>query len=375
MYIHQKQLDNLEKNMKPNKVVVVYGPRRTGKTTLLQKYLEKKHHYLLLNGEDRFAQQQLSSQSIQQLKNLIGHNSILVVDEAQKVPNIGINLKLCVDHIENLMVMATGSSALDLNQSIGEPLTGRQHILKMFPLSQLELNDIEDPATRLANLEARLIYGSYPEVILSSSNEDRKDYLIELVNSYLCKDILELEGLKRSKKIFDLLRLLALQIGSEVSLSELGQQLDLSKNTVAKYIDLLEQSFILIQVRAFSRNLRKEVSKSSKFYFYDLGVRNAIINNFNLIESRNDIGKLWENYLIIERLKKQHYTRIYAQNYFWRTYDQQEIDWVEEIDGQLYAYECKWGTQPAKQPKIWRETYPDSIFSTINKENYIDFIT
>ena len=375
MYIHQKQLDNLENSIKPNKVVLIYGPRRSGKTTLLQKYLEKQENYLLLNGEDRFAQLQLSSQSIQQLKNLIGHHHILVVDEAQKIPNIGLNLKLCVDHIENLMVIATGSSAFDLNKFIGEPLTGRQHILKMFPLSQLELNDIEDPVTRLGNLESRLIYGSYPEVVLAASSEERKDYLIDLVNSYLCKDILELEGLKRSKKILDLLQLLALQIGKEVSFSELGCQLGLSKNTVSKYVDILEQSFILINIRGFSRNLRKEISKSSKFYFYDLGVRNALINNFNLIEFRNDIGELWENYLIIERLKKQHYTKIYAQNYFWRTYDHQEIDWIEDRDGQLYAYEFKWRAQDAKQPSAWKEAYPQSTFTVINKDNYLDFIT
>lgn len=374
MYIHQKQLDNLEQSVKPNKVTVVYGPRQTGKTTLLQKYLENRKNYLLLNGEDIFVQQQLSSQSIQQLKTLIGNNKLLVVDEAQKIPNIGINLKLCVDHIKDLSVIATGSSAFDLNKYIGEPLTGRKHVLKMFPLSQLELNTIENSIIREAHLESRLIYGSYPEVVLCETNEEKKEYLIELVNDYLCKDILELEELKKSKKIFDLLRLLALQISKEVSMLEIGQQLGLSKNTVSKYLDILEQSFILINIRGFSRNLRKEISKSSKFYFYDLGVRNALINNFNNLEFRNDKGELWENYLIIERLKKQHYTKIFSQNYFWRTYDQQEIDWIEDIDNTLYAYEFKWDKDQVKQPASWMQAYPKSIFNVINKTNYIDFI-
>jgi predicted AAA+ superfamily ATPase len=375
MYIHQYQLDNIEKITTPGKVTVVYGARRTGKTTLLKKYLENKQNYLFVSGEDIFVQQELSSQSIQQLKNFVGEKTLLVIDEAQKVSNIGLNLKLMIDNIADLTIIATGSSSFDLNKHIGEPLTGRKTVLTMFPLAQLELNSIENALITKANLETRLIYGSYPEVVLSESNNHRKDYLLDLVNSYLCKDILELEGLKKSKKIFDLLQLIALQVGKEVSLSELGTKLGLDRKTVEKFLDILEQSFILINLRGFSKNLRSEITKSSKFYFFDLGIRNALINNFNKLSSRGDVGELWENYLIIERLKKQHYTKIYSQNYFWRTYSQQEIDWIENREGQLFAYEFKYSAAKVKVPGLWQEYYKDSLFAVINQDNYLQFIS
>jgi predicted AAA+ superfamily ATPase len=374
MYIHQYLLSELETLAQPGKVTIIYGPRRVGKTTLLHKYLADKQNYLLVNGEDRFVQQELSSQSIQQLKLYVGKYDFLVIDEAQKIDNIGLNLKLCVDNFKNLTIIATGSSSFDLNKHVGEPLTGRKNVLKMFPLSQIELSSIEDAASTKANLESRLVYGSYPEVVLAPSNEYRREYLLDLVNSYLCKDLLEVEGIKKSKKIIDLLQLIALQVGKEVSENELATRLGINKKTVAKYLDVLEQSFVLIRLNGFSRNLRKEVTKSSIYYFYDTGIRNAIINNFNQLSARADIGEIWENYLVIERLKKQSYMKLYKHNYFWRTYDQQEIDWIEEGGGKLDAYEFKWRKNNVKPPRAWLKAYPGSNFALINQENYIEFI-
>ena len=374
-YIHQYLLDSLESFLSPGKVTIIYGPRRIGKTTLLQKYLEHKSHYLFVNGEDVHVQQALSSQSIEQLKSFVGSNTLLVIDEAQKIPNIGLNLKLLVDHCKNLSVIATGSSSFDLANHVGEPLTGRKMTLRMFPLSQMELGLLEDPAQTKANLEERLIYGTYPEVILSTDRNQKMNYLHELTSSYLYNDILQIDGIRKSKKITQILQLLAFQIGNEVSISELAQQVSLNKDTVDRYLDLLEKSFVLINITGFSRNLRKEITKKSRYYFYDLGVRNALINQFNPLSLRNDVGQLWENYIVIERLKKQSYENILSNNYFWRTYTQQEIDWVEEREGQLFGYEIKWNKQKVKEPTEWKEAYSNSHFEVIHQDNYLPFIT
>lgn len=376
MYIHQKQLENLANSLTPNKVIVIYGARQVGKTTLLKKFIEKTNEkYLLLNGEDIFVQRSLEKQSIDQLKSFIGGYKLIIIDEAQKIRDVGTILKLMVDNIENIKIIASGSSTFDLARQVGEPLTGRKKTLKLFPLSQLELNTIESPVERLANLESRLIYGSYPEVILSNSIKDKQKYLIELVNSYLFKDILELEGLRHSNKLSKLLQLIALQIGQEVSLTELGTAIGLSKNTVEKYLDLLEKVFIIYKLSGFSRNLRKELVKNSRYYFWDLGVRNSLIQNFNPLKLRNDDGFLWQNYIISERIKKQEYTYIFSNNYFWRTYDKQEIDLIEEREGKLFAYEIKLSARKIVPPRAWRDTYTDSEFQTITKENYLPFIT
>ena len=375
MYIHQKQLDKLKSVKETNKVIFIYGPRRVGKTTLLREYLRKiKERYLLINGENIDAQYYLSSQSLQKLKDFLGDNKLLVIDEAQKIDNIGLNLKLIVDHIEKVRVIASGSSTFDLAKNIGEPLTGRKITLQLFPLSQMELGPIENLAETRANLEKRLIFGSYPEVIIAKSNSQRQEYLHEIVSSYLYKDILEMDGIKKSKKLIQLLQLLAFQIGKEVSLSELGKQLAMSKNTVERYLDLLEQVFVIINIRGLSRNLRKEITKMSRYYFYDNGIRNALINNFNLLHLRNDKGELWENYIIVERIKKQHYQGIWSNNYFWRTYNQKEIDWVEEREGKLFGYEIKWSESSAREPKEWKETYDNASFQLINQDNYLRFI-
>ena len=375
MYIPQKQLENLKNILQPNKVVIIYGPRRCGKTTLISEYLKGVSiKYLYVNGEDITVQNYLSSQSIEKLTSFIGSHKLLVIYEAQKIKNIGLNLKLIIDNIKDLHVIATGSSSFDLAQHIGEPLTGRKYTLKMFPLAQLELQAIENLAQTEANLENRLIYGSYPEVVLIQDNNQKEMYLKEIVSSYLYKDILEIEGIRHSNKIIRMLQLIAFQIGKEVSHNELGVQLGMSKNTVERYLDLLEKSFVIYRLNGFSRNLRKEISKNSRYYFLDNGIRNAVINNFNPLEIRDDIGMLWENYLVVERIKKQEYLSISSNNYFWRTYDRKEIDFVEERGGHIYGFELKWKKRREKPPREWGEAYPNASYLIVTRENYLEFI-
>jgi len=376
VYIPQKLLEKIKKSIEPNKVIVVYGPRRCGKTTLLKKFLEQTNEdYLSVQGDDIFIKEDLGSQSIEKLKKFIGKYKLLIIDEAQKIPNIGLNLKLIVDSIEGIKILVSGSASFDLYQQVGEPLTGRKMTFCLYPLSQIEFSKIEKFHETKANLESRLIFGSYPEAVLAEDNQKRIYYLKELISSYLYKDILELDGLKHSDKIVKILQLLSFQIGNEVSYSEIGSQIGLNKKTVERYLDLLEKVFVIFKLRGLSRNPRKEISKSPKYYFYDLGVRNALIGNFNPINIRNDVGLLWENYLIYERLKKQEYSSIYANNYFWRTYTQKEVDFVEEREGKLFGYEFKWGKDKSvKEPKEWRQTYSNAEYKIINPENYLEFI-
>jgi hypothetical protein len=376
MYIPQIQLKNLKELVIPGKVMVIYGARRTGKTTLLKEFLKNESEpYNLVSGEDVTIQSYLSSQLIEKLKAFVGTTRLLVVDEAQKIPHIGINLKLIVDHIPDVRVIVTGSSSFDLARSTGEPLTGRKFTLKLFPLAQLEIGQIEKIYQTEANLENRLIYGSYPEIVLMPDNHGREQYLKEIVSSYLYKDVLELDGVRHSAKISRLLQLIAFQIGKEVSLSELGTSLGMSKNTVERYLDLLEKAFVVQRLTGFSRNLRNEITKNCRYYFLDNGIRNALINNFNLLEQRNDAGELWENYIIIERLKRQEYLSGAANNYFWRTYTKQELDFVEEREGRLFGYEIKWGKAKPRPPKEWLSAYPEASFEMINRENYLEFIS
>ena len=373
IYIPQIQLKRLQSFCVPGKVVIVYGPRRVGKTTLLKKFLEEESNYLFVSGEDLFVGAYLTSGSIEKLKEFVADKTLLVIDEAQYLDSIGLNLKLIVDHMPHVRVIATGSSTFDLARRVGEPLTGRKSVIKMYPVSQMELESLETRGQTKAHLESRLLFGAYPEVITHIGDVQKIDYLHELVSSYLIKDILAFEGIQKSKKLIDLLILLAFQIGREVSHMELGNQLQLSRVTVEKYLDLLEQTFVLVNIRGFSRNLRKEVSKTSRYYFCDLGIRNALINNFNPLSRRADVGELWENYLVMERLKKQEYQRLRSNNYFWRTYDQKEIDWVEEREGKLFGYEFKWD-RIVKPPKLWIQTYPEASFEWINSSNYLSFI-
>ena len=375
MYIAQKQLENLRKATQPGKVAVLYGARRTGKTTLLHEFLKgEEDPYLLVSGEDLAVQGYLSSQSVEKLTAFIGQNRLLVVDEAQKVPQIGLNLKLIVDHLSGVRIIATGSSSFDLARSIGEPLTGRKTTLKLFPLAQLEIGPTEQRHQTDANLESRLIYGSYPEVVLIPDNRAREQYLKEIVASYLYKDVLEMDGIRHSGKISRLLQLIAFQIGKEVSYTELASSLGMSKNTAERYLDLLEKAFVLQKLSGFSRNLRSEITKNCRYYFLDNGIRNALINNFNPLQLRNDVGELWENYLVLERLKRQEYLGQSANNYFWRTYRQQELDFVEEREGRLFGYEMKWGKAKVKPPTEWLAAYPEAAFALVNQDNYLEFV-
>jgi len=376
VYIIQKHLNNLKRALLPGKAVIIYGARRTGKTTLVKRFLQDiDEPYLLVSGADITVQGYLASQSIEKLSAFVGASRLLVVDEAQKVPGIGANLKLIIDHIPDMRIIATGSSSFDLARAVGEPLTGRKTTLRLYPLSQLELGQIEQRHQTDANLESRLIYGSYPEVVLSNDNRTREQYLKEIIASYLYKDVLELDGIRHSSKISRLLQLMAFQVGKEISYTELGTSLGMSKNTIERYLDLLEKAFVIQKLSGFSRNLRSEITKNSRYYFLDNGVRNALINNFNALELRNDSGELWENYLVIERLKRQEYLQEQSNNYFWRTYSQKEIDLVEEREGKLFGYEMKWGAARTKPPKEWLAAYPNASWQLINRQNYLELIT
>ncbi len=362
--------------LQPNKVFVLYGPRRVGKTTLISEFLKGYGGRVYSStGENAQLRDILESDDFQKIISFFSGYDLVVIDEAQRVENVGQGLKILVDQIPGIRVIATGSSSFALSNKVGEPLVGRQNIFTLFPVAVLELLAEYGPMYAREHLEQLLIYGSYPEVLTSATFEEKRRYLTQIRDSYLYKDILELERVKSSKKLLDLLRLIAFQIGHDVSLSELGSSLELSKNTVARYLDLLEKAFVLINVRGFSRNLRKEVTKTSRYYFYDNGVRNAIIDNFNLLNSRNDIGDLWENFLFIERLKKRTYHNIYANDFFWRTWEKQEVDLVEEREGKLFGYEMKWGGKMPAAPRLWLETYPNASYEVINRENYLNFIT
>lgn len=374
-YLVRELSKNILKKLQPNKVVIVFGARRVGKTVLVNEILEQVDEPVLtLNGEDINVHDKLAIRSVENYKQILGSYKLLYIDEAQKIPEIGLKLKLMIDEIEGLRIIISGSSSFDIHKDAGEPLTGRKYSFNLFALSENEYNQVEDSISKIDKIRERMIFGNYPELLHLPDREDKIDYLNEMVSSYLLKDILVYENIRNSQKIFNLLRLIAFQIGGEVSLQELGNQLGISKNTVEKYLDLLSKVFILHKVEGFSRNLRKEITKNSRWYFLDNGIRNAVIANFNPIESRNDIGSLWENYMISERLKYQEYKRLMSNNYFWRTYEQQEIDWVEEREGTLFGYEFKWKEDKVKIPTQWKNAYPNASFEVINMENYIEWL-
>ncbi len=363
--------DRIIEKISENKVLIISGARRVGKTILVKEILKQLNEpYLELNGEDINVHDRLSRRTIENYKQLIGSYRLLYIDEAQKIPEIGQILKLMVDEIAGIKIIISGSSSFDINREAGEPLTGRKYTFNLFTFSEKEYNQIEASISKTDKLKERLIFGNYPELIHLNNREDKIDYLNEMISSYLLKDILVYENIRNSQKIFNLLRMIAFQIGGEVSIQELGNQLGISKNTVDKYLDLLSKVFILRKVEGFSRNLRKEITKNSRWYFLDNGIRNAIIANYNPIESRNDIGPLWENYMISERIKFQEYNRLMSNNYFWRTYEQQEVDWVEEREGKIFGYEFKWKESKVKVPSQWQKAYPDSSFEIINMDNY-----
>lgn len=372
--------DDLGSFIRPHEVLILYGPRRVGKTTLLENYLKKsKLKYRLETGDNIIIRDILSSNNLTRIREYLHGYELLAIDEAQSIPNIGENLKLIIDKMPEVKVIATGSSSFDLANQVGEPLTGRKTTLTLYPISQLELLENNNNSFDLKQkLEEFLIFGSYPKVVTTDMRDEKIRLIEELVGSYILKDILALEKIKGSKILLDLLKLLAFQVGNEVSLGELSRQLSIDGKTVGKYLDLLEKSFIITRLGGFSRNLRSEITDKAKYYFSDNGIRNGVISQFNSLDCRNDIGQLWENFIFTERLKKQSYQRQYGQHYFWRTYEQQEIDLIEERDGKLFAYEYKWSIKHKnlKPPKKWIEAYPDYVsFEVVTPENYLDFVT
>ena len=372
----KRTYEPLEQYQEPNKVLVIYGPRRVGKTTILQNYLAQTSlRYRLAIGDDLPTQQLLSSLDVSQIKQYLEGYELFAIDEAQYVPDIGKALKIVVDQISGIQVIATGSSSFELAGQIGEPLTGRKLTLVLHPVSQSELLSLMNRFDLGQQLEEFLIFGTYPEVIMSQTRKAKIGVVSEIAGSYLLKDILAFERVRSSSKLWDLLKLLAFQVGSEVSHNELSVSLGVDVKTVQRYLDLLEKAFVIYRLGGLSRNLRKEITQKAKYYFFDNGLRNAVIAQFNRLDQRDDIGQLWENFMVIEHLKRLNYSFTPANLYFWRTYDQQEIDLVEEREGRLHGYEFKWSqTKPVSAPKDSLATYSSASYEVISRENYLDLL-
>jgi len=366
----------IKEHLQKGKVLIIYGARQVGKTTLLKSFLEGsdlKHQFY--TGDDFSFSTDFAKCELRLIEQMVSGIDLLVIDEAQKIENIGTALKLVVDHFPEKYVIVTGSSSFDLANSTEEPLTGRKNVVTLYPISIQELGQGTTPYELDKKIEQLMIYGSYPEVVTLSDNGAKEDRITEIKNSYLIKDILEFQRLKRPNVILDLLKLIAFQVGNQVSTVELGKQLGIDKKTVQRYLDLLEKSFVLISLGGFSRNLRKEVSKMKMYYFMDLGIRNAVIANFNSFDLRNDIGQLWENFMLLERMKRNAFKGQHVNYYYWRTYDQKEIDLIEEGGGKLRGYEFKWNpNQKVKTPKEWLKTYENATFGVISRENYREFV-
>jgi len=332
-----------------------------------------KHKFY--RGDDYSFSADFAKCELRLIKQMVSGLDLLVIDEAQKVENIGTALKLVVDHFPDKYVIVTGSSSFDLANSTEEPLTGRKNVVTLYPISIKELGKSSTPYELDQQIEQLMIYGSYPDVVTLSDNGAKEDRITEIKNSYLIKDILEFQRLKRPAVILDLLKLIAFQVGNQVSTVELGKQLGLDKKTVQRYLDLLEKSFVLFSLGGFSRNLRKEVSKMKMYYFMDLGIRNAVIANFNPLNLRNDVGQLWGNFMLVERMKRNAFKGQHVNYYYWRTYDQKEIDLIEESGGKLRGYEFKWNPhRKIKPPKEWLKTYENAEFEVVSHKNYQEFV-
>ena len=356
------------------KAIIIIGPRQSGKTTLVKeiiRHVDEPH--LWFNGDEQGVRTLFKDASISRLKSIIGRHRLLIIDEAQRIENIGLCIKLITDNFPGIQVIATGSSSFELANKINEPLTGRKFEYFLYPLSFSEMVNRHGLFEEEQNLEDRLIYGYYPEIITKPS--DKTGNLKLLADSYLYKDILIWEQIKKSDRLERLVHALAFQLGNQVSYHELGQIAGLDNETTEKYVNLLEKAFIIFRLSSFSRNLRNELKKSRKIYFYDNGIRNAVLNSFNPLSLRDDVGALWENFLISERLKYIHYNQIYSNRFFWRTYNQQEIDYIEEREGKLFAYEFKWSVKArARFPRIFLSAYPKSETQLITPDNYKSFL-
>ena len=374
MIIKRELEDLIISRMFKKKIIIIYGPRQSGKTTIAKNILEQVDlPSIILNGDEYDIRDEFSNTNSAKLGRIIGNNKIVVIDEAQRISNIGLTLKIMVDNFPDVQIIATGSSSFELANIVSEPLTGRKLEYLILPFSFNELSRHYGYIEEKRCLEERLIFGNYPEIVVSP--ELREEYMHQLADSYLYKDIMIWNNIKKPEKLERLVKALALQLGNEVSYNELGQITGLDNETVEKYINLLEKSFVIFRLGSYNRNLRTELKKSKKIYFYDNGLRNAVLNNFSSLQSRQDIGALWENYFISERKKLLSFRKVYALQYFWRTTSQQEIDYIEEKDEKLSAFEIKWN--PAKRisfPRSFRNAYKTAEVFKINRDNYADFL-
>lgn len=361
-------------------VLILYGPRQAGKTTLIRHLISTvpvSPEAVSFTGDDVYAQTLLSRHELDHLKRIVGNAPLVFIDEAQRIANIGLTLKLLVDHLP-VTVIASGSASFELAGRLSEPLTGRARTFHLHPLSWEEVSSKYRNAAPDTALEEMLRFGMYPRVHTLESEARKEEYLYEYLNLYLYRDLLEFEKIKKPRKVVDLLILLAHQIGREVAVSELSNNLGLSQKTVENYLDVLEKMFVLVNIRGFSRNLRKEVTKTSRYYFSDVGFRNALIRSFGPLSLRNDAGALFENWFVTERIKRAGNRRLYPSFYFWRTYDQHEIDLVEDIEGRLTGFECKWSPSAAakaRAPRDWLSAYPGAGFKTVTRANWAGFLT
>lgn len=364
----------IEDSLFKGKLIVIYGARQVGKTTLVRE-IQKKYpnDSLYLNCDEPDIKNALTDKTSTQLKSYFGNNRLIIIDEAQRVSNIGLTLKLAFDTFPEIQIVATGSSSFDLANKVSEPLTGRKREFLLPPISVAEYLKIHSPLEFKRMLPDRIIFGMYPGIVFGNSNEERKN-MEEIAKSYLYKDILKVDTIRNAESIEKLLKALALQIGQEVSYNELASTVGINKKTVEKYIRILEQAFIVFRLKPYYKNSRNELTRLRKIYFYDTGIRNALINNFNGFDQRNDIGVLWENFIIAERIKRNNLIGTTVNMHFWRTIDGREIDYIEENGGKMSAYEIKWAEQNIAAPKNFLDNYPDATYSVITPNNLFDFI-
>jgi len=373
--IQRDLVKTIKKSIKPGFISIIYGPRRVGKTVLLQQLISQftKEKNIVFNGDTQETRDLLSSTSETVLTNTVKNADIVVIDEAQRIENIALSLKILIDKFPEKKIFVTGSSSIDIAKGIKETLTGRTNKFRLYPLSTKEITSQIQKFQKSYLLEEQLIYGGYPYLQSLNTSTEKQEYLKSITEDYLFRDILLLKEIERPDNLRKLTTLLAFQIGSEVSLNELANNLNIDVKTVQRYISLLKQGFIIFEHSAYSTNLRSEVSKTKKYYFWDLGIRNAVTEQFLPLNSRTDVGSLWENFLAVERLKKQEYSQTPTTNYFWRSYDQAEIDWIEINQENIQAYEFKWKNKKARTPKAFKEAYKTEVHE-ISKNNYLDFI-
>lgn len=370
--IQRKIVQHIENDFGKGKIIVMVGARQVGKTTLFNELTSHTDNLLLLNCDNYDDRLDLENKTSTELKQLIGNHKVVVIDEAQRVKNIGLTLKMMADLHAQAQILVTGSSSLDLADEISEAATGRCFEYRLFPFSTAEMIQNTSAREERRLLQQRMIYGSYPDVV--THPDDARRILNNLANNYLYRDLLQYGGVKKPDLLQRLVRALALQVGSEVSYNELSKTLGVDKETVANYIDLLEKCFVVFRLPSYSRNLRSEIKKGKKIYFYDNGIRNALISNFASLELRSDVGALWENFIISERLKQNAYNQRDAQLYFWRTAEQQEVDFIEIYDGQMTAFEMKWRKNKAQLPSAFSQNYPEAQFQIVNQDNYIQWL-